>query len=148
MAKKGTLRAVLVGCGGMSRAWLSAAAERSDVDIVGLVDIDEKNAQSRAEEHGLDGAHIGTDLKVVLGEADPDVVFDVTIPSAHTNVTVTALKHGCHVLGEKPLADLDGQCAALAARGPAGGKDLCRDSGTGATTPIFAACVVCLPKNR
>ena len=105
MAKKGTLRAVLVGCGGMSRAWLSAAAERSDVDIVGLVDIDEKNAQSRAEEYGLDGAHIGTDLKVVLGEADPDVVFDVTIPSAHTNVTVTALKHGCHVLGEKPLAD-------------------------------------------
>ena len=43
MAKKGTLRAVLVGCGGMSRAWLSAAAERSDVDIVGLVDIDEKS---------------------------------------------------------------------------------------------------------
>ena len=105
MAKRKTLKAVLVGCGGMSRAWLSAAAERDDVEIIGLVDIDEQNASSRAEEYGLDGAHVGTDLKTALRKVNPDVVFDVTVPSAHTNVTVTALKHGCHVLGEKPLAD-------------------------------------------
>jgi predicted dehydrogenase len=105
MAKKSTLSAVLVGCGGMSRAWLSAADERADLEIVGLVDIDKKNARRRAEEYRLGNALIGDDLKAVLNEVNPDVVFDVTIPAAHTNVTVTALRHGCHVLGEKPLSD-------------------------------------------
>ena len=33
------------------------------------------------------------------------MVFDVTVPEAHTEVACTALRHGCHVLGEKPLAD-------------------------------------------
>ena len=105
MAKKQMLRAVLVGCGGMSRAWLAAAAEREDLEIVGLVDIDKKSARWRAEEYRLGNAEIGDDLKFMLNETAPDVVFDVTIPAAHTDVTVTALRHGCHVLGEKPLAD-------------------------------------------
>ena len=105
MAKREKVRAVLVGCGGMSRAWLSAASERSDLEIVGLVDIDKKNARWRAEEYRLENAEVGSDLKAVLRDVHPDVVFDVTVPSAHTDVTVTALRHGCHVLGEKPLAD-------------------------------------------
>ena len=79
MAKRKTLKAVLVGCGGMSRAWLSATAERDDVEIIGLVDIDEQNASSRADEYGLDGAHVGTDLKTALRKVNPDVVFDVTL---------------------------------------------------------------------
>src|SRR5207249_5593535 len=31
--------------------------------------------------------------------------FDCTLPKAHKRVTLTALKHGCHVLGEKPMAE-------------------------------------------
>jgi len=103
MAKK--IKAVMVGCGGMSRAWLSAAQEMDDVEVVGLVDIVDKNAQRRAEDFGLTDAAIGTDLKKVLAATEPDAVFDCTVPEAHTQVTVTALRHGCHVLGEKPMAD-------------------------------------------
>jgi predicted dehydrogenase len=33
------------------------------------------------------------------------VVFNCTVPEAHRKVTLAALAHGCHVLGEKPLAD-------------------------------------------
>ncbi|MEE3232808.1 MAG: Gfo/Idh/MocA family oxidoreductase [Candidatus Latescibacterota bacterium] len=105
MNKKKTLRAVLVGCGGMSRAWLNVAQERSDLQIVGLVDIDLNTAKKRAEEYGLDNVTIDRKLDSVLSAMQPDVVFDVTIPDAHTEVTVTALKRGCHVLGEKPLSD-------------------------------------------
>ena len=104
MVKTAT-RAVLVGCGGMSRAWLDAASEHEDVEVVGLVDIDKRNARWRAEEFRLENALIGDNLKSMLREMEPDVVFDVTIPEAHTEVATTALKHGCHVLGEKPLAD-------------------------------------------
>ena len=104
MAKK-KIKAVMVGCGGMSRAWLSAAGEMADVEVVGLVDIAEENAQQRREEFGLKEAVVDTDLKSVLKTTSPDAVFDCTVPEAHTEVTVTALRHGCHVMGEKPMAD-------------------------------------------
>lgn len=99
------VRAVLVGCGGMSAAWLNAAKNVADLEIVGLVDIREEAARKRAEEFGLQHAVVGTDLKRVMKKVAPDAVFDVTVPEAHVDVTLTALKHGCHVLGEKPLAD-------------------------------------------
>ena len=119
MAQK--TRAVLVGCGGMSRAWLNAAGERDDLEIVALVDIDRDNARWRAEEFGLDSALVGSDLTTVLRETAPDVVFDVTVPEAHTAVACTALRHGCHVLGEKPLAaSMAGARRALRAAEKAG----------------------------
>lgn len=115
------LRAVLVGCGNMSRAWLRAAAGVADLEIVGLVDVDEGAARARAAEFTLDGAAIGTDLARVLAETAPDLVFDVAIPEAHLPVTLTALEHGCHVLGEKPLADtLDNARRLVAAAREAG----------------------------
>lgn len=99
------LRAVLVGCGGMAGAWLNAAKEAGGVEFAGFVDIREEAARKRAEESGAKSPVIGTDLPAVLKQTKPDVVFDCTIPEAHHRVTLTALEHGCHVLGEKPLAD-------------------------------------------
>lgn len=98
-------RVVLAGCGGISNAWLRTEAVRKQVDIVGLVDIREEAAVARAEQHELIDAVTGTDLAAVLKKLQPDAVFDCTVPEAHCGVTVTALKHGCHVLGEKPMAD-------------------------------------------
>jgi len=99
------VRAVLVGCGSISGAWLGASSVRERVEIVGLVDIRGKAAEAKAEEFGLSSAAIGTNLGRVLGAIRPDVVFDCTVPEAHCRVTLTALRYGCHVLGEKPLAD-------------------------------------------
>jgi predicted dehydrogenase len=59
----------------------------------------------RAAEFGWAEARTGTDLAAMLQETQPDCVFDCTIPEAHVEVTLTALAHGCHVLGEKPLAN-------------------------------------------
>jgi predicted dehydrogenase len=100
-----TLKAVLVGCGGMSAAWLNAIAEMDDLQIVGLVDIKQENAVKRASEYNLIEAVIGTKLEDVLASSAPDLVFDCTVPEAHVQVVIEALQHGCHVLGEKPLAD-------------------------------------------
>ena len=99
------IRVVLVGCGGMSGAWLSTAQKMDDVKLVGLVDIREEAAQKRAEDFELTGAEIGTDLQKMLDLTSPDAVFDCTVPEVHAEVTMTALRHGCHVIGEKPLAD-------------------------------------------
>ncbi|MBZ0287169.1 MAG: Gfo/Idh/MocA family oxidoreductase [Anaerolineae bacterium] len=99
------LKIVLAGCGSMSAAWLRAAAAIEGVQVVGFVDIQEAAARARATEFGGTDAFVGTDLQTALDQTQPDIVFDCTIPEAHVSVTLTALKHGCHVLGEKPLAD-------------------------------------------
>ena len=92
----------------MSRGWLSAVAEhpllKGRVDIVGLVDLHQPTAEARAAEFGLSGVTIGTDLDTVLAATKPDLLFDVVVPSARAGVVATGLKHGCHVLSEKPMA--------------------------------------------
>ena len=103
MEKK--LRAVLVGCGGMSRAWLNVAKDVAGLEMVGLVDIREEAARSRADEFELRDAAVSTDLRATLEGTSPDVVFDCTVPEAHFHVTLEALRYGCHVFGEKPMAD-------------------------------------------
>jgi len=95
----------MVGCGGMSGAWLNGARALGSVDVVAFVDISEDAARKRKQEYGAPGSIVGTDLESVLASVKPDCVFDCTIPEAHYGVTLTALKHGAHVLGEKPLAD-------------------------------------------
>ena len=99
------IKAVLVGCGGISRTWLTGCQPIEGLEIVGLVDLMTEAAQARAEEFGLTAAVIASDLQAVLDQTQPDVVFNCTIPEAHREVTLTALAHGCHVLSEKPLAD-------------------------------------------
>lgn len=103
MAKE--LKVVLAGCGGMSRRWLEVAGRIEDLRIVGLMDIREEAARQRADECGLADAVIGTDLRAVLDRTNPDIVFDCSVPEAHAGITLEALSRGCHVLGEKPLAD-------------------------------------------
>jgi len=42
LESKTNLRAVLVGCGSMSKYWLDSAREIPDLEIVGLVDLEEE----------------------------------------------------------------------------------------------------------
>ena len=115
-------RAVLVGCGGISRTWFRPIKEMANVEIVGLVDIVEDNAAARAQEFGLQDVSISTDLTEVLERTRPDVVFNCTIPEAHMEVTLTALRRGCHVLGEKPLADSMANARRMIAAAQEAGK--------------------------
>ena len=99
------VRAVLVGCGGMSAEWLRAAAQVEGLEVVGLVDLNEDAARARQAEFGLVQAQTGTDLSRVLADTSPDLIFDCTVPEAHFQTALTAFEQGIGVLGEKPLAD-------------------------------------------
>jgi predicted dehydrogenase len=98
-------RVVVVGCGGISEAWLKPVAAMPELQIVGLVDRIEESARKRAAQFHLESAVVGTDLRQVLKQTQPDIVFDCTVPEAHASVALEAFRHGCQVLGEKPLAD-------------------------------------------
>jgi predicted dehydrogenase len=98
------LRAVLAGCGGISGAWFKPLKTMTDVTIVGLVDLNEEAARKRKDEFALSEARTGTDLRAMLKSTRPDIVFDCTVPNARSTVVLTALRQGCHVLSEKPMA--------------------------------------------
>lgn len=113
--RTGVAKAVLVGCGAMSRAWLEAACQIDGLSIVGLVDIDVDRARSRAAEFCLERAETGASLDEMLDRKQPDVVFDVVVPAARSSVVLSALAHGCHVLTEKPLAASLAEARAIVA---------------------------------
>lgn len=100
-----SLSVVLTGCGGISAAWFKAVQGMDGIAIRGLVDIKPEAAERRKAEFNLPDATVGTDLRSVLKAVKPDIVFDCTIPEAHVDVVLESLRHGCHVLGEKPMAD-------------------------------------------
>lgn len=110
----------------MSRGWLSAVADhpllKGRVEIVGLVDLHQPTAEARAAEFGLGGVTIGSDLDAVLAATKPDLLFDVVIPAARQGVVETGLRHGCHVLSEKPMAASLEAGRALVARAQAAGR--------------------------
>lgn len=95
---------VVVGCGSMSNTWFDYAKQRKNAEIVGLVDVNVETAKAMAERRQLN-VPIFSDLSQALKETEANLVFDVTIPAAHKQVTMTALQANCHVFGEKPMAE-------------------------------------------
>lgn len=111
-------KVVLVGCGGISDTWLAPLRSFNDVEIIGLVDLDISKANAQKQKYSLDSAETDNDLQRMLARLKPSIVFDCTVPDAHFNVAITALKNGCHLLAEKPMAtnmEQAGQMLKLAA---------------------------------
>ncbi|MGO4354724.1 Gfo/Idh/MocA family protein [Rhizobium sp. RAF36] len=112
-----TLNAVLCGCGAMSKGWLRAIQDTpalaGAIAVKGLVDLNPAVAEALAAEFGLSDAVIGAALGDVIARTEADIVFDVVIPAARFNVVSTALKAGCHVLSEKPMATSLAEGAAM-----------------------------------
>jgi predicted dehydrogenase len=73
------------------------------VDIAGVVDLHLEAAAGQVLKYGLD-CKPSTSLGRTLGRTRPDFVVDLTVPEAHCAVTCRALRAGCHVIGEKPMA--------------------------------------------
>jgi predicted dehydrogenase len=95
-------RAVVVGAGGISNPWFEAL-KKEKVSVLAVVDLRMETARAQIEKFELK-AEASTDLAATLDRFHPDFVVDLTIPEAHCEVTCAALRGGCHVVGEKPMA--------------------------------------------
>jgi predicted dehydrogenase len=99
------VRIIQVGAGAMGRAWLEVVRDSDEAELVGLVDLDPGAAQRAADATGHGGVPVAGSLEQLLDRVEADALLNVTVPSAHADVSITALLHGLPVLCEKPLAE-------------------------------------------
>lgn len=94
---------VLVGCGSMANQWIKYVLLRGDSQLVALVDIKEESARAMLTKYNLNCA-VFNDMEEAIKNTNANLVLDITIPESHHDVVTSALKLGCNVLGEKPMA--------------------------------------------
>jgi predicted dehydrogenase len=102
---RSAVKVIQVGCGAMGRGWIEQALKIPDIQLVGLVDVNRSAAEAAVEKFHLTGTTVFGSLTDALASSDADVVFDVTIPTAHESVVIESLRAGRHVLGEKPMTE-------------------------------------------
>ena len=95
---QGAGRIGLIGCGNISGAYLSAGYEH--LLFTASADQDGRRAAATAATHGLEAMAV-VDL---LHEPSIDIVCNLTVPQAHVEVSLAAVRAGKHVYQEKPLA--------------------------------------------
>ncbi|MEV7662085.1 Gfo/Idh/MocA family oxidoreductase [Paenarthrobacter sp. NPDC089316] len=109
------LRVIVVGAGGMGRAWLRTVEESPLVELMGIVDLDPEAAHAAAAALGRPDLPVGSGTAQLASDVGAQAVINVTIPAAHHPVTTEALAAGLPVLGEKPVASTVAQGLSLAA---------------------------------
>jgi predicted dehydrogenase len=93
------LRIGVVGCGSISLAYMRNAALFLGVRITACTDLNMAAAKARADQFGLKAM----DVDDLVSDKDIDLVLNLTIPSAHYDISMRALSAGKHVFTEKPL---------------------------------------------
>lgn len=62
---------------------------------------------------GLDDAQLYADAETAIARTKPDFVIIVVPPAHHEAIVDVAVRHGCHILSEKPIADTMEACARI-----------------------------------
>jgi predicted dehydrogenase len=95
-------RIAVIGAGSVSRFWLDALRLRPDVEVVAVVDPNAAAGDALIARYGLAcERHDRVEDGIAAGA---NLVVNLTPPPLHRPVVETALRAGCDVLGEKPLA--------------------------------------------
>lgn len=107
------IRMALIGCGGMSRAYLRQMEPLADrMRFTALVDVDPQRAADAASASPVcDGAQTFTDYRQCIGDIDAAIL---TLPHhLHRPIGVDLMAAGKHVLIEKPIANTERDCLDL-----------------------------------
>ena len=102
----------VIGYGGQG-AWHASWAQKSDVvTLAGIYDINEvRNSAARAN-----GIKVYSSREQLLSDNDVDIVVCATPNDVHPEIVIDALRHGKHVVCEKPvalsIAEFDAMCDA------------------------------------
>lgn len=81
---------------------------KAKVDLVALCDLNQEAAQRVAGKFGIPKTY--TDIAEMIEKERPDMVDICTPPQTHVRLAVEAMKMGCNVLIEKPMALSVAEC--------------------------------------
>lgn len=91
----------IIGCGNIAPAYIIGCANfADDIHLVVCADIDQQRAESFANRHGLRSQTVNE----LLSNDEVDIVINLTIPAAHTEISLRTIEARKHVYSEKPLA--------------------------------------------
>jgi predicted dehydrogenase len=93
-------RVGIVGCGNISGIYLKNLPSFANLEVSAVADLDLDRAKAKAEEFGVARALSVPEMLA----SDVDVIVNLTIPAAHSQVALAALEAGKHVYNEKPLS--------------------------------------------
>lgn len=104
------LKAVIVGAGFIATKKHIPAflKQKSRVELVALCDLNQSAAEQIARQFGIRTVY--RDSIEMLSKEKPDIVDICTPPQTHVAVAVEAMRQGCHVLIEKPMALSVSEC--------------------------------------
>jgi predicted dehydrogenase/nucleoside-diphosphate-sugar epimerase len=107
--------------GYVSKYHLRALKKLDYVEVAALCDTNLDRATKAAKEAGIPGVY--RSLDEMAGER-LDVIHILTPPASHCALTLEALKMGCHVLVEKPMAASTEECDLMIAAAKETGRVL------------------------
>jgi predicted dehydrogenase len=94
------MRVGIVGCGNISDIYVRTAKLFKDIEIIACSDIIPAAANRLAHKYSLREMNV----EALLDAGDIEIVLNLTIPTAHTEVSRVAIAAGKHIYSEKPLA--------------------------------------------
>jgi predicted dehydrogenase/nucleoside-diphosphate-sugar epimerase len=122
MPPDANLRVGLVGAGHISEFHARAVQRVPNARLVGVTDVVTSRAAGLAARHGLQD--IFPTMEAMIGKG-VDVIHILTPPESHARLAIAALKNGCHVLVEKPLAMNAEEVDRISAAAGAAQKSVC-----------------------
>ena len=92
----------IIGCGNISGIYFKNLTQLfHNTEVVACADLIPERAEEKAKEFGVPKA---CSVDELLADPEIEIVVNLTIPAAHTEVNLAALNAGKHVHCEKPLA--------------------------------------------
>jgi predicted dehydrogenase len=95
-----SVRVGVVGCGNISQAYFEGMARFPLLRVLACADLDMSRAEACARRWGV----AALSCERLLEHPEIDIVVNLTVPSAHVEVSRAALRRAKHVYSEKPLA--------------------------------------------
>ena len=114
----------LIGCGRVAPNHM-VAAKANGLHIVAVCDLDPNQARKLLSEHEVESARIYTDYQEMLNKEKLDLVAIATWSGEHAKIALEAIRHGGHVMVEKPIALSIEEARLLIEEAKAHGVKLC-----------------------
>jgi len=86
---------------------------KSKVELVALCDLNQEGAQKLATQFGI--PRVYADIGEMIEKEKPELVDICTPPQTHVRLAIEAMKRGCNVLIEKPMALTVAECDQIVA---------------------------------